>query len=481
MNSQYPKLRARPVLLSLAVIMFGLLGVAAIAQDFDYERLEKKAEQYTVIIDLEVEISFGAQSTEQKDRYLGTIVTSDGLVVFDGADLLNDNALSAYSGFSVKTTPKKVEISDFDGTIYQAEYVGVDRYSRLAFARITSAEAAQFTAVDFVESAEFKVGQWLTLYMLLPDFIQPPLAADVGMISVMIESPEHFPLTVGFSPLQLTSVLYNERAEAVGLLGLLMDPSESADAGPEAFAQYGMPMLGVITADRVNKLVEEPPTKGEVERGWLGIRLQALTLDMAEYWGLEIEGGIIINEIIRDSPAEAAKLEVGDIIFEVNGKLVEVDREENLSVFQRHVYETPPGESVELSVLRPKGDELDTLKTIVTLAPAPLEATDSPEYESKSLEFTVRDLVSDDYMFFQRDPEELHGVFVSGMEQGGLANVGGLQYGDVIQRIGVDEIASVAEVEEIMERLEQEQPSEVIFFVWRNSRTMFLNVKTDWD
>jgi serine protease Do len=475
------KQAARQSLLGLVAVVIGLGGSLARAQSFDYELLEKESAEYTVIVELEVEISFGAHTTEQKDRYLGTIVTGDGLVVFDGADLLSDNALSAYSGFAVKTVPIGVEISGLDGTSYIAEYVGVDRYSRLAFARILIEDNEELPAIRLVETYDFKVGQWLTLYMLLPDFIQPSVAADVGMISTLIESPEQFPLTIGFGPLQLASVLFNEQSEAVGLLGMLVDPAEGADFNAETYAQYGMPMLGVITADRINKLIAEPPTKGEIERGWLGIRLQALTSDMAEYWNLEIEGGIIINEIIKNSPAETAQLQVGDIIFELNGELVEVDREENLSIFQRRISEMSPGEAIELSVLRPKGDELETHKAVVTLIRAPLEATDSPEYESESLEFTVRDLVFDDFMFFQRDPDEFRGVFVSGMEQGGLANVGGLKYGDVIQRIGMDEIAAVTDVEAVIERLEQERPSEVIFFVWRSSRTMFVNVKTDWE
>jgi len=450
------------------------------AQSFDFQQLRQRANEFSVVVDLELQISFGAHSTEQQGKYLGTIVTGDGLVIFDGSDLLSDNALSAYSGFDVKTNPLNIEMVTMDGRHFSAEYVGVDRYSRLAFARIITEEPTEFPAVVFTDQQHFKVGDWLALFMLLPDFIQPSLAADIGMLSVMVESPEPFPLTIGFSPLQLTSVLFSEAGEPVGILGTLLNPSDANGGGAEAFASYGMPLLGVITAERLQKLIDDPPTRGEVERGWLGIKLQALTGDMAEYWGLDVAGGIIINEIIKNSPAETAGLRVGDVIYEVNGKSVSVDREENLPVFQREIAEMLPGESVELAALRPGESSPNTIKVIVTLARAPIDAADSPEYKNEALEFTVRDLVFSDYMFFQRDQENFSGVFVSGLEQGGLAEVGGLRYGDVIQRIGVDQVSTVEEAESIMMQLEDEAPSEVIFFVWRNSKTMFVNVKTDW-
>jgi S1-C subfamily serine protease len=66
------------------------------------------------------------------------------------------------------------------------------------------------------------------------------------------------------------------------------------------------------------------------------------------------------------------------------------------------------------------------------------------------------------------------------LKQGGLAAVGGLQIGDVIQRIGSTDITSVDDVKTAVEQIEQEKPAEVIFFVWRDNKTLFVNVKTDW-
>lgn len=462
-----------------------LAPAATSAQQFNFDRLEQQVRQFTVIIDMKVEMSFGMNSTEQEETLLGTLVSNDGLVIFNGNTVAAEHTFANLGGMTIRTSPTKIEVRTLDGTTYDGEYIGVDRLTRIGFLRIANFDQKQLKPVSFVDQGEVKVGQWLALYMLLPEFITPRLSADVGMISTLVEEPEEFTLTVGFNPLQMTSVLFNERGQAVGVLGTLSDPSSGDMSGGlmGSFDDFGIPLLGVITAERLARMVESPPQKGEVDRGWLGITLQALTLDLIDYWNLDVAGGIIVNNIVSNSPAEEAGLEIGDIIYQVNGLPVLVDKEERLSVFQRMISDMGPGAGVEFAVLRGVETEAapNRLTLTATLKEAPMAAADAPEYENDALEFTVRDLVFADYMFYNRDPEEFNGAVVSELQSGGLAQVGGLQIGDVIQRIGDEPVENVQDAEGIMTRIEEQKPREVIFFVWRNNKTMFVNVRTDWD
>ncbi|MEA2030312.1 MAG: PDZ domain-containing protein [candidate division Zixibacteria bacterium] len=471
---------AAAVLLALALILF--LTPSTLAQKFNFNLLEQKIQSFSVIIDMKLEISFGIHTAKQSERYLGTIVSRDGMVIFNGSSLNNSAGMQGLSGFSVKTNPTFIEISTMDGKTYEAEFIGVDRFTDIGFLRIKG-DSNQFTPIEFKGDQEFQTGDWLSLYMLLPEFINPPLTADVGMISTLVESPERFPLTVGFNSLQITSVLFNKDLEPVGVLGALIDPS-TANTDPsgllESFGQYGIPLLGVITAERLERMIDDPPHRGIVDRGWLGISLQALTPDIAEYWELNLSGGIIVNEVIGSSPAEKAGLLKGDIICQVNGQQIEVDKEEKLSVFQRQMAELGPGTAVELTVIRRDDTQDDTLNLLATLKAAPMAAADADEYECESLEFNVRNMVFADYIGNNLDAETFAGVVVSEFKRGGPANVGGLRLGDIIQRIGDSEISSVEEAELAMTDIEAAKPAEVIFFVWRNNQTLFVNVKTDW-
>jgi len=470
------------ILAALAALMILSFSPGTVrAQEFDFDKLQEKLNNYTVILDMKIEISFGMQTNEQEQRTLGTIVTEEGLVLFDGSFLATDNPLSAISGMTFKTTPTKIEITTLDGDKYEGEYVGVDDYTKLGFVRITTDEKTAFKPIKFTGNQKFVVGDWLALYMLLPEFVDPPLAADIGMVSLNIETPEEFPLTVGFSMLEAASVLFDKNLVPVGVLGSLMNPSDNGEnMFMESFSSFDFPLLGVITAERLDKLIKHPPEKGEVKRAWLGITLQSLTEDIAAFFNVDVPGGIIVNEVVKGSPAEKAGLQVSDMIVKINDQPIEIDRDELIPIFQRRISEMGAGTAVEFTILRPDEDSVDTLKLFANLEQRPLGANDAEEYENEPLEFKVRNLVFSDYLFYNLDEDELSGVVVSEITMGGLSNIGGLLIGDIIQRINSTTVTTVEEVREAMAKIEEEKPTEVIFFVWRRNKTLFVNVKTDW-
>lgn len=453
------------------------------AQTFDFQKLKNQANRFSVVIEMTIKFSFGGQTNEQEERFLGTIVTEDGMVIFNGSILGSENSFIQMTGYNVKTTPGNLSVTTMSGKKYKAEYIGVDRYTKIGFIKIITNETEKFNPIQFKTGTVFNIGSWIALYSLLPEYVEPSLAADIGMISVIVKIPEKMPLLVGFNPMQLTSVLYNENSEAVGVLGILNNPSDASidpNGMLDSFNQLGPFLLGIISSEKIKKLIEEPPHKGKVERGWIGITLQALTEDMANFWGLKLNGGIIINDIVAKSPAEKAGLMVGDIIFELNDQQVNVTKEENIAIFQREISEMGPDAEVELSVIRRSDSSIDTVKILATLEKAPMAPSDAPEYENEILEFKVRDMVFADYLRYNLESESFKGVVVAELQQGGLSEVEGLQVGDIIQRIDSQVITNVDDIKNVMEELIDRRPKEIIFFVWRNQKTLFVNIKTDW-
>ena len=469
-----------------ALIIAGVIIISAAsgyAQNFDFSRLEKQAKAFSVIIDMDIEISFGMQSTTEKERYLGTIVTSDGLVIFNGTALDVAGSLATLSGFNVKTSPKRIDIETMSGKKYTGEYIGVDRYTNIGFIKITNPSNDKFTPVSFAPRFAPRIGSWVALYMLLPDFVSPSLMADIGMVSTIVTSPETFPLTVGFGPMMMTSVIFDDAHRPVGVLGSVLDPSSGgSEIGnfDDSHSDFQFPLLGVITADRIAKLVADPPRQGTNPRGWLGITLQAVTKDLAEYWGLPIEGGIVVGDVAKNSPGARAGLQVGDIIHAVNGHPVEVDKEEKIPIFQRMISDLGPGTKVEFGIFRPGQSGADSLSIEALLEQAPLTARDASEHKSESLEFSCRNLVFSDLNSYNLDPETFKGVVVSELTQGGVTDIGGLNLGDVIQRIGNETVTNIGEAKVALEKVTAEKPKEVVFFVWRDRKTMFVNVKVSW-
>jgi len=469
-------------LLFLAFIMIVPAG-SVLAYDFDYEKISADAYEYMVIIDIEVEVSFGTQSTEMKNRTLGTIVSPDGLVIFDGNPINQDDPFSVMSGMQVNIEPKKIEITLMDERIYQAEFIGIDQFTKLGFCRIISENKEKFKYLKLKKRDGFTVGEMLTAFILLPNYVAPPLAVDVGMVSAIINEPEEFVLTVGFNELEAASVLYDTSGAAVGLLVRLSDQGQaefgSASNGFVSIEDF-MPLLGVGDVKKIQKLIKNPPKKGEITRGWLGIHLQALTADMAEFWNLNIAGGIIVNDVVDDSPADKAGLQTGDIIVKLNGHSIEVDSDETLPIFRRQILEFAAGTEVDFEIFRRHNGNIDTLNITATLTRAPLSPGEAPDFEDDNFEMKLRDMVFADYSFYNLDQDKFKGVVVKEIESGGWASVGGINPGDIIQSIDGNNVANIDDARKLLSDIAGSKPEEVIFFIWRNNKTLFINIKTDW-
>jgi len=132
-------------------------------------------------------------------------------------------------------------------------------------------------------------------------------------------------------------------------------------------------------------------------------------------------------------------------------------------------------------VMRTANGIPDSVTLSVTLQKAPISPSDALDFEDKSLELTVRDLVFADYMVNNLDSQDFKGVVVSELTPGGPAAIAGLSLGDVIQRIGPTEIKAVADAETALNKVSADHPKEVIFFIWRQNQTMFVNVKPNWN
>ncbi len=165
------------------------IAVNAWGLSFDFGKIDSKAREYTVAINMTIELSMGMQSTETQDRTIGTVVSKDGLVLFDGAALDTESPFAMMTGGQVDMKPKNIEVVMMDGTKYQAEYLGVDRFTHIAFCKINPDKKVSFKYVEFKKREQFKVGEWLATYVLMPEYIEPSLAADVGMVASMIKVP----------------------------------------------------------------------------------------------------------------------------------------------------------------------------------------------------------------------------------------------------------------------------------------------------
>jgi len=167
---------------------------------------------------------------------------------------------------------------------------------------------------------------------------------------------------------------------------------------------------------------------GEVTRGRLGVYIQDMTKDLAESFGLDKAQGILVTQVMDDSPASKAGLKRGDVIEKLNGEDVG-----KVAEFRNHIAMTTPDTKVRLDILR-DGKEKQLTVTIGKLEKSAEEGTQGKsEGEMPKLGLRLQALTPD--LAAQLGYQNEKGVLVVAVDSGSPADLAGIQRGDLIQEI----------------------------------------------
>jgi len=156
-------------------------------------------------------------------------------------------------------------------------------------------------------------------------------------------------MKTSFNPGNSGGPLLNIRGEVIGI--------------NTAIVASGHGIGFAIPVNMARKVMEDLVKKGKVTRGWLGVGIQSLTPELAKSFGVGADEGILVNQVMPKSPAEAAGLKTGDLILSVDGKPVKDPRE-----LQRIIGDAEIGKSIEFTILRDKARQ--TVKVQVGEMPA---------------------------------------------------------------------------------------------------------------
>jgi serine protease Do len=167
---------------------------------------------------------------------------------------------------------------------------------------------------------------------------------------------------------------------------------------------------------------------GRVTRGYLGIRFQPLTTDLAKSFGLESEKGALIASVEKDTPAEKAGLKAGDVILEYDGKPVNEGNE-----LPRYVAATPVDKKVSVVVFR-DGRKQEFSVVVAKLQGGDAEAAISGGSVSEKLGITVQELTSE-LAGRLNIKDSKGGLVISEVKPGSPADEAGTLAGSIIVEI----------------------------------------------
>jgi serine protease Do len=378
----------------------------------------------------------GGMRPRQLAQGSGFIVSEDGYVVS------NNHVVDGGGDIKIVTADRKT---------YSAELIGVDPRSDLALLKIESDDKLKFVKFS---NKEPRVGDWVVA-------VGNPFGLGGTVTTGIISGRGR---QIGSGPyddyLQIDAAInrgnsggpaFNLDGEVIGVNTAIFSPS-----GGSVGIGFAIP------AKIASSVVEDLKDDGKVVRGWLGVRIQQVTEDIADSLDLDRAAGAIVTEVTEGSPAEKAGLTVGDTVLELNGQPVEDPRD--LAV---KVAGIEPGRKAELVILR-NGVRKTQSVEIGTLPGENVAAarTTPPKAERTSLStlgLTLSPASGGE-----------NGVVVADVEPDGPAAVKGIQPGDRILEIAGKSVTSVADVRDRLKEAEGKGRKTVLFLVQSSEGQRFV-------
>ncbi len=367
----------------------------------------------------------------------GVIVSDDGYIV---------------TNHHVAGEADELEVVLSTGETYPAKLVASDSRTDLAVVRI---EAEGLPAVTMGDSRSARVGEWVLAIgspFALSQTVTQGIISFLGREGVGLTDYESYIQTdAAINPGNSGGALVNLRGELIGI-----NTAIASRTGGYQGVGFAIPVE--MVRDVMGDLIEF----GRVRRGWLGVTIQDLTDELRSQFGIS-DGvtGIVVSDVLPDTPAQRAGLERGDVITAMDGEAVV-----SVVSFRNRIAAAEPETRVTLRVLR-DGRERRVQVELGAQETAPDREAEAPRTGEDSLGWRLESLGRN--RAEQLGVPDARGVLIVGVARGGSAGRAGLASGDVILEIDRVRVSTAEEVERIM----GDARNGVLLLVWREGRTFF--------
>jgi serine protease Do len=374
----------------------------------------------------------------------GFVISPDGYVV------TNNHVVEKSEGVTVKLR---------DGRELPAKIVGLDPKTDVALIKV---EADNLPTAPLGDSEALRVGEWV---MAIGNPLGLEHSVTVGILSakgrkgiggeaIVGQYDDFLQTDASINPGNSGGPLIDMSGRVIGINTAIANPLGGGQgigfAIPIAMAKEILPQLR---------------EEGRVTRGWLGVSIQKITPELAKTFGLEEPRGALVNQVFDNTPAQRAKLQVGDVILEFNGKRIQ-----DVDDLPRIVASTAPGSAVDVMVLR-DGKSRKLSAVLDQMEDEPQVAQTLPgDSPSSRWGFEVEPLTRELAARLGVNAES--GVVVSGVEPDSPAASSGLRPGDVILEANRQKITSPAQLSKALEKEE----AHATLLIQRGEQTIYLAI-----
>ncbi len=392
---------------------------------------------------------FEQQPKERKERGLGSGVIVDA----KGVIITNNHVVGKADEIRVTLSDKRE---------FKAKLIGTDPKTDIAVVRI---EAAGLPTVPWADSDKLEVGEFVLAVgnpFGLTQTVTLGIVSALGRAAGIAEYEDFIQTDAAINPGNSGGPLVNVRGELVGI-------------NTAIFSQSGGNMgIGfAVPSNMAQSILTQLVQTGKVVRGWLGVSIQDLTPELSSQFGVGDIKGVLVSDVMDDSPAKKAGFERADVIVEYDGKPMD-----SPTHLRNAVAQTPVGKKVAVKIIRDKKS-----KTIdVTIAEQPKSMAQTGEEDAGETAtpagilsaLDVRELNDELANRYGLKTSE-RGVIVVRVKAGSAAEEVGVREGDLIVEINRQAVTSLKNYERLAGKLPKDQA--VLLLLKRQGRTIYLTLR----
>jgi Do/DeqQ family serine protease len=351
---------------------------------------------------------------EQQHRYRRTQAAGSGVIVDARLGYIVTNN-------HVVDRADEITVTLSDGRALPAKLVGTDTQVDLAVLKV---DASKLSQIKFADSSKLRVGDYVVAIgnpFGLDQTVTSGIVSALGRSGLGIEGYEDFIQTdASINPGNSGGALVNLRGELIGINTAILAP-----AGGNVGIGFAIP------ANMVSAIMAQLIKHGEVQRGRLGIRVQALNAELAKAFNVDFVEGVVVVEVDKESAAAKAGIVPGDVIVKVN------DRDIKRAVdFHGQSALLMVGDRVDLTVLR----EGKQRHVAFDLAAENLEQISGERVDARLSGVSLQNFRSVD------DPSTGAGVLVTDIADDSVAWSRGLRPGDIIVALNRKPVRNISEM-----------------------------------
>lgn len=391
----------------------------------------------------------GNGNRPRKSQALGS-----GFVISEDGYIVTNNHVIAEAD--------EIEIEFFSGKTLTATLIGRDPKVDIALLKVESDEPLPY--VSFGDSDIMRVGDWV---MAMGNPLGQGFSVSAGIVSARNRAlsgtyDDYLQTDAAINRGNSGGPLFNMDGQVIGVNTAILSPNGGSIG-------IGFSMASNV----VSRVVDQLKEFGETRRGWLGVRIQDVTADVAEAMGLDTDAGALVTDV-PEGPAAEAGIQSGDVITAFDGAVVKDTRE-----LVRQVGNTDVGKEVRVVVLR--DGKTQTLKitlgrreTAEGTVPAVVEEPQAP-VEKGVLGLTVT-AMSDELREQLGLADGAEGLVVKDVDETSEAFTKGLRAGDVLTEAGQQKIATVEDLEARIKDAHEAGRKSLLLLVRRSGEPRFVAV-----